>query len=50
MVKDRLLVLMQALQDHIDDETLLITVELICLMEQQPEAENESRRRIAAAD
>ena len=39
MVKDRLLVLMQALHDHIDDETLLTTVELICLMEQQPEAE-----------
>ena len=35
MVKDRLLVLLQILQEHTDDETALTTAELLELMEKE---------------
>ena len=50
MVKDRLLVLLQILQEHTDDETALTTSELLELMEKEGQegCKRTLRRNIAS--
>ena len=50
MVKDRLLVLLQILQEHTDDETALTTAELLELMEKEGQegCKRTLRRNIAS--